>query len=95
MFNYNNLNWQVYRTAAQGYRGDSISYMHTMYTSYNYLSYQLPSLLGNRRKDIILCVVMDENLKLSKVVHGDFETYPIVVCTASLLYPNKLGNFLL
>jgi len=46
MFNYGNIGWQHYRTSAQGYQV-STSYFR-LYTSYRYLSYQLPSLIGNR-----------------------------------------------
>ena len=49
MFNYNNLGWENYRRSAQGYRVSDSQF--TLYTSYNTLSYQLPTLSGNRGKD--------------------------------------------
>ena len=48
MFNYNNIGWQENRRVAQGYKVSTSSF--TLYTSLNDLSYQLPSLIGNRGK---------------------------------------------
>jgi len=49
MFNYDNIGWSYYRTAAQGYRVDT-EYKR-LFTSYSSLSYQLPQLIGNTGKD--------------------------------------------
>jgi len=51
MFNYDNIGWIRYITAAQGYRVD-IEYK-SLFTSYSSLSYQLPQLIGNTGKDYI------------------------------------------
>jgi len=46
IFNYASIDWTFHQVAAQGYRG--LSSYHVMHTSYNDLSYQLPTLTGNR-----------------------------------------------
>ena len=48
LFNYNNIGWQEYRRVAQGYKVSTSSFV--LYTSLSDLSYQLPSLIGNRGK---------------------------------------------
>jgi len=54
LFNYHSINWTFHQVAAQGYRG--LSANHMMHTSYNDLSYQLPTMRGNRGIKTSLCV---------------------------------------
>ena len=70
MFNYNNIGWWEYRLTAQGYYGPWATPV-VMFTSFNFLSYSLPWLIGNTGKDNyrMETVSLTKNIKIRLNIH--------------------------
>ena len=70
MFNYNNIGWWEYRLTAQGYYSPWATPV-VMFTSFNFLSYSLPWLIGNTGKDNyrMETVLLTKNIKIRLNIH--------------------------